>query len=151
MQVKRWASLAGALLLAACSDEPTSNRESTTATSATDLPSPVEIKDVAQLKGDAEAGRVAFSQCRSCHTLEAGVHRVGPSLHGVVGRPIGKAADYRYSAAMAAAGGQWDDQTLFDFLETPREHIPGNKMSFVGVRDDQRRADLIAYLKTETD
>lgn len=150
MQAKPGASLAGALFLAACS-EPTSNVETTATTSAIDLPSPVEIKDVAQLKGDAEGGRVAFSQCRSCHTIEAGVHRVGPSLHGVVGRPIGKAADYRYSAAMAAAGGKWDDQTLFNFLEKPREHIPGNKMSFVGVRDDQRRADLIAYLKTETD
>ena len=129
------------LVLAACSGEP----------ARPDKPEVpvVQVADVTQLTGDVEAGRVAFGQCRSCHTVEAGVNRVGPSLHAIVGRPVGTVADYRYSTAMAAVGGVWDEQHLYDFLEKPREVVPGTKMTFPGIKDGQRRADLIAYLKTQ--
>ncbi|WP_428151967.1 c-type cytochrome [Brevundimonas sp.] len=134
-------TLLGASLLAACSGEPP----------RPDKPEApvVQVADVTQLTGDVEAGRVGFGQCRSCHTVEAGVNRVGPSLHGVVGRPVGHEPDYRYSTAMAAAGGTWDEQRLYDFLEKPREHIVGTKMTFPGIKDGQRRADIIAWLKTQ--
>ena len=133
----------GASLLAACSGEPPRPDKAE--------PPVVQVADVTQLTGDAEAGRMGFGQCRSCHTVEAGVNRVGPSLHAIVGRPVGTVADYRYSTAMAAAGGVWDDQRLYDFLEKPREHIVGTKMTFPGIKDGQRRADIIAYLKTQAD
>ena len=134
--------LLGASLLAACSGEP----------ARPDKPEApvVQVADVTQLTGDAEAGRTAFGQCRSCHAVEAGVNRVGPSLHGVVGRAVGQEPGYRYSTAMTAAGGVWDDQRLYDYLENPREHIVGTKMTFAGIKDGQRRADIIAYLKTLT-
>ena len=109
----------------------------------------VQVADVALLTGDVEAGRIAFGQCRSCHAVEAGVNRVGPSLHGVVGRTVGTEEGYRFSTAMAAAGGVWDDQHLFEFLEKPRDVVPGTKMTYLGIKDGQRRADLIAYLKTQ--
>ncbi len=133
----------GASLLAACSGEP----------ARPDKPEApvVQVADVTQLTGDVEAGRVGFGQCRSCHTVEAGVNRVGPSLHAIIGRPVGTVADYRYSTAMAAAGGVWDEQRLYDFIEKPREHVVGTKMTFPGIKDGQRRADIIAYLKTEVD
>ena len=67
----------------------------------------------------------------------------------MVGRPVGHEPGYRYSAAMAQAGGVWDEQRLYDFLENPREHVLGTKMTFVGMKDGQRRADIIAYLKTQ--
>ena len=137
--------LLGASLLAACSGEPAKAPAKASATSA------VQIANVTQLTGDAEAGRVGFGQCRSCHTVEAGVNRVGPSLHAIVGRPVGTVADYRYSTAMAAVGGVWDDQRLYDFLENPRAHVPGTKMTFAGIKDGQRRADIIAWLKTQAD
>ena len=135
--------LLGASLLAACSGEP----------ARPDKPEApvVQVADITQLTGDVEAGRVGFGQCRSCHTVEAGVNRVGPSVHGVVGRPVGHEEGYRYSTAMAATGGVWDEQRLYDFLEAPREHIVGTKMTFPGIRDGQRRADIIAYLKTQAD
>lgn len=133
--------LLGASLLAACSGEPARPDKPEAPT--------VQVTDVTQLTGDAEAGRTGFGQCRSCHTVEAGVNRVGPSLHGVVGRPVGHETDYRYSTAMAEAGGVWDEQHLYDFLEKPRDVVPGTKMTFVGIRDAQRRADIIAYLKTQ--
>lgn len=140
MNTSKVLMLLGASLLAACSGEP----------ARPDKPEApvVQITDVTQLTGDAEAGRVAFGQCRSCHTVEAGVNRVGPSLHAIVGRPVGTVADYRYSTAMAAVGGVWDEQHLYDFLEKPREVVPGTKMTFPGIKDGQRRADIIAYLKT---
>ena len=133
--------LLGAGLLAACSGEPPRPDKA-------EAPA-VQVADVTQLTGDVEAGRMGFGQCRSCHTVEAGVNRVGPSLHGVVGRTVGTEEGYRYSTAMAAAGGTWDEQRLYDFLEKPREHIVGTKMTFPGIRDGQRRADIIAYLKTQ--
>ncbi|WP_309628285.1 cytochrome c family protein [Brevundimonas sp.] len=136
--------LIGASLLAACSGEPAK------APAKAETPV-VQVADVTQLTGDAEAGRTGFGQCRSCHTVEAGVNRVGPSLHAIVGRPVGTVADYRYSTAMAAAGGVWDEQRLYDFLEKPREYIVGTKMTFPGIKDGQRRADIIAYMKTQTD
>lgn len=134
--------LLGASLLAACSGEPAK------APAKAEAPV-VLVADVTRLTGDAEAGRTAFGQCRSCHTVDAGVNRVGPSLHAIVGRPVGTVADYRYSTAMAAAGGVWDEQRLYDFLEAPREHVPGTKMTFPGIKDGQRRADIIAWLKTQ--
>lgn len=139
--LKALTSALAVLLLTACSGEPP----------RPDKPEApvVQVADVSQLTGDVEAGRVAFGQCRSCHTVEAGVNRVGPSLHGIVGRPVGHEAEYRYSTAMAAAGGVWDEQHLYDFLHKPREVVPGTKMTFVGIKDGQRRADLIAYLKTQ--
>jgi cytochrome c len=135
--------LLGVSLLAACSGEPAKAPPVKAETAV------VQVADVTQLTGDAETGRTGFGQCRSCHTVEAGVNRVGPSLHAIVGRPAGRVADYRYSTAMAAAGGVWDEQRLFEFLEAPRQHVPGTKMTFPGIKDAQRRADIIAYLKTQ--
>ena len=122
----------GALSLAACSG-------------------PAEPKDegpVVLHAGVVEDGRRAFGQCRSCHAVEAGVNRVGPSLHAVVGRPAGSVPGYSYSKAMAASGVVWTDEALETYLENPRTHVPGTKMSFAGVSDPQRRKDLVAYLKT---
>lgn len=102
---------------------------------------------VAGLTGDAAAGERAFGQCRTCHSVEAGVNRVGPSLHAVVGRPAGQAPDYKYTIAMTQSGKVWDEATLFVFLEHPREIVPGTKMSLAGVSNPQQRADIIAYLK----
>lgn len=104
---------------------------------------------VAGLSGDPARGQKLFAQCRSCHVTEAGVNRVGPTLHGVVGRKAGSAPDYRYSAANENSAVVWTEQNLFEFLENPRKYLPGTKMAYPGMKDPQRRADLIAYLKTQ--
>lgn len=98
--------------------------------------------------GVAEDGRRVFAQCRSCHAVEPGVNRVGPSLHGVVGRKAGAAPDYSYSKAMAASGLIWTEDTLKAYLENPRTHVPGTKMSYAGLADEQDRRDVVAYLGT---
>ncbi|AIB15672.1 cytochrome C (plasmid) [Azospirillum argentinense] len=96
---------------------------------------------------DADAGAKVFNQCKACHTIEAGgPNRVGPNLHGVVGRKAGAVETYKYSDAMKNAGA-WDEATLDAYLADPKSAVPGNKMAFAGVKNEQARKDLIAYLK----
>lgn len=109
---------------------------------------PKEAGPVALHAGVVEDGRRAFGQCRSCHAIEAGVNRVGPSLHAVVGRKAGSVPGYSYSKAMASSGLVWTEEALESYLENPRTHVPGTKMSFAGIDDAQRRKDVVAYLKT---
>jgi len=101
---------------------------------------------VAGLTGDAEQGRRVFARCRSCHVLEEGVNRVGPSLYGIFGRETGSVEGFRYSDANANAGITWTHETMFEYLENPREYIPGTIMAFPGLRDEQDRADVVAYI-----
>ena len=99
--------------------------------------------------GDAAAGKTVFNVCKACHTIEAGgPNRVGPNLHGIVGRKAGSADGFSYSQAVKDAGYVWDEQKLDTYLKDPKAALPGNKMAFAGVKDDAKRADLIAYLKT---
>jgi cytochrome c len=96
---------------------------------------------------DAEAGRKVFNKCSACHTLEPGVHLMGPSLHGVFGRQAGTADGFSYSAAMAEAGFAWDDGTMSAFLENPMQYLPGTTMPFAGLRKVAQRQALNCYLK----
>jgi len=102
-------------------------------------------------EGDPEAGKKVFNQCRACHALEEGQHRVGPSLHGVFGREAGAVESFRrYSDALKESGIVWTEDTIDKYLENPRDFIPGNIMSFPGIKSAEKRADVIAYLKEAT-
>lgn len=103
--------------------------------------------DYASLTGDAASGKAAFAQCRTCHVVEPGMNRVGPSLAGIVGREAGTVPGFNYSDANASSGITWTEDKLFEFLEHPQEVIPKTKMVFAGMPDAQKRADVIAYLK----
>lgn len=105
-------------------------------------------------EADAAEGEKLFRQCRACHTIEEGEpNRIGPNLYGVVGRPVASVEGFRYSNAMKNHGGEWTIARLDEFLQNPRAAIRGTNMAFAGLRKDEDRADLIAYLKTfgETD
>lgn len=100
----------------------------------------------------AELGAHVFKKCTSCHTIDkGGPNRIGPNLHSIVGAPKAKHSDYTYSKAMESKGGSWTYDDLNVYLYQPRDFVPGTKMSFAGVKDDKERADLIAYLRQETD
>ncbi len=101
-------------------------------------------------EGDAAVGEKLFVKCKTCHTLEAGKNKVGPSLAGLIGRPAASLADFNYSDAMKASGLTWDEATLNEYLADPKGKVPGNKMVFPGVKKDEDRANLIAYLKQAT-
>ena len=103
---------------------------------------------LANFAGNAANGKLVFAQCRTCHVTDAGVNKIGPSLHNVIGRTAGTAPGYTYSAANAGAGFVWTKEKLFQYLEKPQRVIPQTKMIFAGLPDAQKRADLIAYLET---
>ncbi len=102
----------------------------------------------ASYTGDAAKGLAAFATCKTCHAVEEGANRIGPSLHKVVGRAAGSVAGYTYSAANKDSGITWSEAKLFQYLEKPARVVPGTKMAFAGWSDPQKRADVIAYLKT---
>lgn len=102
---------------------------------------------IAGMTGDPQAGRRIFTRCQTCHVIEEGVNRNGPSLHGIIGREAGTVEGFRYSDANANSGVTWTEETLFEYLENPRAFIPGTIMAFPGLRSEQDRADVIAYIK----
>lgn len=104
----------------------------------------------ASYTGDAAKGATDFLTCKTCHAIEEGVNKIGPSLHGVVGRKSGSIAGFSYSAANKNSGITWTPEKLFQYLENPQRVVPGTKMSFIGLPDPQKRADVIAYLKSNS-
>ncbi|WP_426167406.1 c-type cytochrome [Sandarakinorhabdus sp. DWP1-3-1] len=104
---------------------------------------------LASLTGDATKGEQVFGQCKTCHVVEKGVNRVGPSLWGVVGRKAGSIENFKYSPANKNSGFTWTDEQLFTYLEAPQKVIPGTYMAFAGLKKPQDRADVIAFLKTK--
>ena len=98
---------------------------------------------------DPGAGKSVFnSYCSICHSVQPGKNMVGPSLFGVVGRKSGSVPGFRYSPANQSANITWDQATLDKYLQSPRSVIPGTIMTYAGLKDDTKRADLIAYLAT---
>ena len=107
----------------------------------------------AQEAGDVEAGEKVFRKCMACHSVEEGQNRVGPSLHGIVGRDVASVEDYSYSDAMLAwgEGKTWDAELLSTYLEDPRGVVEGTKMIFAGLDDEEDRQNVIAYLDATDD
>jgi cytochrome c len=101
-------------------------------------------------EGDPEAGERVYSRCRACHVVDQEQNRVGPHLVGIYGREAGAVEGYRYSPALADSGIVWDDETIAAYVADPRGFIPGNRMAFPGIRDEQEIADLLAYLREAT-
>ena len=98
---------------------------------------------------DPAAGKSVFnSYCSICHSVQPGKNMVGPSLFGVVGRKSGAVPGFRYSPANQSANITWDQAILDKYLQSPRSVIPGTIMTYAGLKDDSKRADLIAYLAT---
>ena len=101
--------------------------------------------------GNVEAGEDVFKKCHACHDTGPGAkNKVGPQLNGIVGRKVGTVADFAYSEAnkeFGAKGSVWTEDELFKYLENPMVYMPKTKMVFAGLKDEQDRHDVIAYLK----
>jgi cytochrome c len=99
-------------------------------------------------RGSVTRGAMLFRHCAACHSVDPGVHLSGPSLAGIWGRRAGTVDGFtRYSEPLARATVQWDERTLDRWLEDPAVVVPGNLMTFPGMKDPGQRADLLAYLK----
>lgn len=104
------------------------------------------------LKADAQSGEKIAKRCLQCHSFDKGAApKIGPNLWGIVGAKHAHEADYAYSSALKGKEGQWDEESLNRFLNSPKKEIPGTKMSFAGLPKIAERADVIAYLKTLAD
>lgn len=99
---------------------------------------------------DVQAGKAIFdATCHNCHSLAAGVNKVGPSLYGVVGRPSAVIQGYQYSPALKHLRTTWTEAALDAYLSNPRGSVHGVKMYFKGLTKPEDRANIIAYLKGE--
>ncbi|MDX2265734.1 MAG: cytochrome c family protein [Hyphomicrobiales bacterium] len=115
---------------------------------------PAEAAPIAQLLASAsvETGENAFKRCSACHSVnKGGANGIGPNLYGVVGRPLGAVEGFSYSGALKEKGGAWDYEALNGFLLNPKGWAPGTKMAFGGIRRDDERAAVIAYLRSLAD
>lgn len=109
-----------------------------------ETPFPVLLSAASVEKGQKEA-----KKCAACHTFdEGGLNKIGPNLHGIVGRKVASHEGFAFSQPMIDFGGEWTYERLDCFLHDPKKCVSGTKMSFAGVRKDSARADVLVYLKS---
>lgn len=106
----------------------------------------------ARADGDPSKGEKVFKKCAACHSTEAGgPSKAGPNLHDVVGRTSGTLEGFTYSDAMKKLGEEghvWTPEEIEKFVENPKQMVPGTKMTFIGLKKPEERADLVAYLQS---
>lgn len=103
-------------------------------------------------KGSAEKGEKAATVCSACHNFKEGAGtKVGPDLYGIVGAKRARREKFDYSDALKKAGGTWDYQSLDKWLENPQKDFPGTLMSFAGIKDPKKRANIIMFLRSMSD
>lgn len=152
----------------AAAPENNTNNQSTTAVSAPETATPTQAETPAPVAestpspefaslpapysdADFARGKRVFRQCSSCHMVSAdGGNLVGPNLYGLFSRKAGEGEDFAYSTALQEADFQWTPEQLNQWLESPRNFLPGNRMSFAGVRKPADRDAVIAYLMIES-
>jgi cytochrome c len=97
---------------------------------------------------DIAAGERSWNKCRACHQIgETAKNGVGPHLNGLFGRHSGAVDGYAYSAANKNSGITWDEAVFADYIRDPKAKIPGTKMVFAGIKNEQEVKDLTAFLK----
>lgn len=100
------------------------------------------------LAQDAEAGAKVFNQCRACHQVgETAKNLIGPKLNGLFGRTAGSIEGFNYSEANKKSGIVWSEAVFAEYIKDPKAKIPGTKMVYAGLKNEQQVADLIAFLK----
>ncbi len=105
------------------------------------MPSAAEAQD--------DDGQVAFNNhCRTCHSTDEGDNRLGPSLHGILGREAGSLEGYEFSSALEGSDIVWDAKSLGSFIEDPGSVVSGNEMRpFGGISDEAVRASIVTFLE----
>ncbi len=147
--------IASAALLSACGNSnnqnavaaPSQTASSPSVSTATSTTAEASSPEDAQLA----LGKKAYVKCKACHTLGEGErHRIGPNLHGVAGGKIASKDGFAYSKAFQASDVIWTDENLNAYLERPKDFIPGNRMTFAGIKKEDERKAVIAYIKNSS-
>lgn len=106
-----------------------------------DIPELMKVADVVE-------GEKISGYCTSCHSFnKGGANKIGPNLYGIIGNKVAHAEGFSYSAAVKNHGGIWDYDSLFHWIYNPKEFIKGNRMSYGGIKDAKKIANLVAYLR----
>ena len=96
---------------------------------------------------DAQKGTTVFNVCLACHTIGPGAqNKIGPELNGLDGRKAGTVSNFDYSDANKSSGIVWNDETFEDYIKNPAAKVPGTKMIFPGIKNEQQEKDLWAYI-----
>lgn len=107
----------------------------------------IAASTAAAMAQDAQKGTTVFNQCLPCHAIGPGAqNKIGPELNGLDGRKSGTVANFGYSDANKNSGIVWSEATFKEYIKDPRAKIPGTKMIFPGVKNEQQANDLWAYL-----
>ncbi|MBV8753632.1 MAG: cytochrome c family protein [Hyphomicrobiales bacterium] len=97
---------------------------------------------------DVAAGEQSFKKCLPCHSVGEGAkNKVGPELNGIDGRKSGSAEGFNYTEANKNSGLTWNESTFKEYIKDPRAKIPGTKMVFAGIKNEEEVNNLWAYLK----
>ena len=116
--------------------------------------SEIKIESILTLLASAslEKGEKTYKKCGSCHSYtKDGKNKVGPNLWNIVNRPKANVDGFAYSSALAEFGGSWSYEELSKFLYKPKDYIKGTKMNFSGLKNTEDRADLILFLRNQSD
>lgn len=104
----------------------------------------------ANAQASASAAPASFARCATCHTTnKGGEDKLGPNLHGVFGSAAGQ-GKFAFSDPLKRSGLKWNEATLHKWLENPKGLVPGNRMSFPGIKDAAKRQEIINYLKKQS-
>lgn len=126
---------------------PAEAEKVTAAVAAKPAPAPAapEVVKVASVTAPA-----SYNRCAVCHTADkGGEDKLGPNLYGTFGSAAAKGG-FAYSDALKGSGLKWDEATLHKWLENPKALVPGNRMSFPGIKDAAKRQEIIDYLKQQS-
>ena len=127
--------------------------ESTTTEENKDT-SEIEIESILTLLASAslEKGEKTYKKCGSCHSYtKDGKNKVGPNLWNIVNRPKANVDGFAYSKALAEYGGEWTYEELAEFLYKPKKFVKGTKMNFAGLKKVQDRANIVLFLREQSE
>ena len=112
----------------------------------------IELISPLLINASLENGQKIFKKCGTCHNYnKGGANKVGPNLWNIINRPKASIDGFAYSKALVTIGGEWSFEELAEFLYKPKKYVKGTKMNFVGLKKVQDRANLVLFLREQSD
>lgn len=141
------------ILLSACGEKEASKPETSPKpdSTSTSTPQPDASSKEPVIKPTVDRGASLYKRCRICHTLNKdGATKAGPNLYGIFGAKAGTREGFRYSKVMSESEVVWTDENLAAYIKNPMKFMPGNAMSFAGIRKDEDIVLLMEYMRDKT-